>query len=149
MAVQVNFGDEISVWRLPRHDTLGKIATEYLVVTVAHSCRVCHKAEDGSNLGGESNYFRNTGRARGRVGQRCILQSSANGECTPGGENTGQSSTVCNGVVKTEAEASRDYLKPPQRHGFVKGRCYNLLGTACKQPEDKKGMMQTQKAGQV
>ena len=60
VAVQVNFGDEISVWRLPRHDTLGKIATEHLVVTVAHSCRVCYKTEDGSNLWGKSNYFGDT-----------------------------------------------------------------------------------------
>ena len=60
VTVQVDFGDEISIWRLPCHDTLGKIAAEHLVVTVSHSCRVCYKAEDWSNLWGKSNYLGNT-----------------------------------------------------------------------------------------
>lgn len=60
VAVQVNFGDEISVWGLPRHDALGKVAAEHLVVAVSQSCRVRYKAENWSDLWGKTNYLGNT-----------------------------------------------------------------------------------------
>ena len=69
MTVQVNFGDQLSVWRFPGYYTLGLITTDDLVVAVTKVGRICYQAEDWGNLGGKPNHFGNTTWRRGRVWQ--------------------------------------------------------------------------------